>query len=105
MSESENSATSEVYEVEWIERKRIDNNGVTSYFIKWKGFEGMFTLFCAPELTSSQPTNSNHLSPCLFTFFRKREHLGKHRASRPPWPTLELLELIELTNPILIHRS
>ena len=65
MSDSEDSATSEVYEVyevEWIERKRIDNNGVTSYLIKWKGLDSMFTLFCAPELTNSQPTNSNNLS-------------------------------------------
>lgn len=34
---SENESGEEVYEVEWIEKKRITETGA-EYYIKWKGY-------------------------------------------------------------------
>lgn len=59
MSESEDSATGEVYEVEWIEKKRIDDKGVEEYFIKWRNYPGLYTLFVLRALTRVKPFAAN----------------------------------------------
>ena len=41
---SENEST-EIFEVEWIGKKCIDDNGI-SYYIKWKDYPGSFTFVC-----------------------------------------------------------
>ena len=107
MSENGESATEEVYEVEWIEKKRIDYNGI-SYYIKWKDYPGSFVYmraFCSIPNQTVQLTNLSHVLALRSTLLpsriaRKREHLGKHRASRSPPRTLGLNSSIE---PRLAH--
>ena len=84
MSDKEEEVT-EIYEVERIEKKRIEANGDELFFIKWKDYPGECVYGCGRSNRFAQPelTASLHAPPNVRPD-RGGKHLGRHRSGSGP---------------------